>query len=107
MITITPYHIVSESVKTSDSDQRVSIGGVMVVGGEAATIVALRSHLRIERKTYIQLKNLYKKVSRSRSGYGENVKDMIRVKLRNTKRRISAAESELSRIRSKLIKNKS
>lgn len=104
MTNITPYHIVSESV--NDSDQRTSIGGVIVAGGLASTIIALRSHLRSERKTYIQLKNLYKKVSRSRSGYGENVKDMIRVKLRNTKRRIIASERELSRIRSKVTKNK-
>ena len=99
MTTINAYQIVSESV---NSGAQTLVGGVLVTGPTAALVIALRSHLKSERKTFDQLKRLNKKVSRG--GYSENVKEMIRNRLRHVKRRILSSEKEFKRIRSEVIR---
>ena len=100
---INGFQIVSEAIHKKDSDLIVSVGGKIIRGPLAATISALRSDIKHNRKIEVQLKDLYKRVRRSKA-YGDPVRTMIFTRLRNVKRRLVATIKELRRIKNRIQK---
>lgn len=92
------FQIVSEAVGSKDSGLIVSINGKLVRGPLAATVTALRHDIKQNRKNELQLKDLYKRVKRSKS-YGDPVRSLISTRLKNVRRRLSATVKELVRIK--------